>query len=84
MENTVGGKGGIHVFIALCSVKGAEGGEEQWLSLLFLPLSLPQSPLPACLAPSLPLIFHCTPRVLVFIQMFGFEWQFLLRLCTSG
>lgn len=65
MENTVGGKGGIHVFIALCSVKGAEGGEEQWLSLLFLPLSLSQSPLSACLAPSLPLSLSSStvPRV---------------------
>lgn len=74
--------------MALCSVKNTERerntgfpsyftarSTRSTLSLIF---SMSLAP------PSLSLILHCTLCVLVFIQMFGFDWQFLLRLCTSG
>lgn len=70
------------MYIALCSVKDTEGERNTGFFLAVLLLILYQSSL--SLPPSFSLIFHCTPCVLVFIQMFEFEWHFLLRLCTSG
>lgn len=70
------------MYIALCSVKDTEGERNTGFLSYFTAHSL--SILSLSLPPSFPLIFHCSLCVLVFIQMFGFEWQFLLRLCTSG
>lgn len=65
---------GIHVYVALCSVKTTE--EERNTGF---PHLLFRSPLFDPLSPSNPPL--C---VLVFIQMFEFDWQFLQRPCTSG